>query len=75
MNSQIWETSDDPVTSYALRVAAGEVPCGRLHRLACDRHLRDLDRQGTEEFPYTWRPEASNRSLRYASKLTILEGV
>ena len=74
MNSQIWETSDDPVTSYALRVAAGEVPCGRLHRLACDRHLRDLDRQGTEEFPYEWRPEASNRALRYASKLTILEG-
>ncbi len=35
----------DPVTVYANRVAAGKVPCGRLHRLAAERHVRDLDEQ------------------------------
>ena len=67
-------TSTDQVTEYAYRVAAGEVPSGKLHRLACERHLRDLERQQTEEFPYEWRPEKAERALKYAGKLTLLEG-
>jgi phage terminase large subunit-like protein len=31
----------DPVTEYAERVVAGDVLVNRLHRLACERHLRD----------------------------------
>lgn len=33
----------DPVTDYARRVVAGEFVTGRLVRLACERHLRDLE--------------------------------
>lgn len=33
----------DPVTQYALDVVEGHVLAGRLARLACERHLRDLD--------------------------------
>lgn len=64
----------DRVTEYARSVMAGEVVCGELHRLACRRHLRDLDRQRTEAFPFYWDPEASERVLEYAETLTIAEG-
>jgi phage terminase large subunit-like protein len=33
----------DPISAYAHQVLAGEVPAGRLVRLACERHLRDLE--------------------------------
>lgn len=64
----------DRVTAYARSVAAGEVVCGELHKLACRRHLKDLARQKTAAFPYYWDPEASERVLQYAETLTILEG-
>lgn len=64
----------DRVTEYARSVAAGEVFCGELHRLACKRHLRDLERQRTEAFPYFWNPEAAERVLEYAETLTVAEG-
>ena len=64
----------DRVTEYARRVAAGEVITGELHRLACQRHLRDLERQDTAAFPYYWDEEAAERVLEYAETLTIAEG-
>jgi phage terminase large subunit-like protein len=42
--------------------------------MACERHLNELAKQGTEEFPYVWRPEKSEKILRYAEMLTIAEG-
>lgn len=64
----------DRVTEYAQEVVAGNVVCGQLHSLACERHLRDLERQETEEFPFYWDPKASEKVLRYAEMLTIAEG-
>ena len=65
----------DRVTAYARSVVAGEVFCGELHRLACRRHLKDLERQRSEDFPYYWDPEAAERILTYAETLTIAEGI
>ena len=53
----------DRATAYAEQVAAGDVVAGELHIQACRRHLRDLERQGTDEFPYLWRPEKSEEIL------------
>lgn len=64
----------DLATEYAERVASGEGVYGRLHRLACERHLRDLERQGTAEFPYTWDVGASEDIIDYGNSLTVLEG-
>lgn len=70
----------DRVTDYARKVVAtGRYPdtgqlCGHLHILACQRHLRDLDRQRTEGFPYYWDVDASERVLDYAGTLTLAEG-
>lgn len=64
----------DRVTAYARRVAAGEVVCGELHRLACLRHLNDLKRQRTEAFPYYWDAEAAATVIDFAETLTVAEG-
>ena len=64
----------DRVTAYARQVASGEIACGELHKLACKRHLHDLERQRTAAFPYYWDAEAAERVLAYAETLTIAEG-
>jgi len=70
----------DRVTEYAREVArTGRYPdtgrkCGKLHRLACKRHLKDLARQRTEAFPYYWDVDASQRVLEFAETLTLAEG-
>lgn len=70
----------DRVTDYARAVVAtGRYPdtgqrCGKLHILACKRHLKDLERQRTDAFPYYWDVEASERVLDFAGTLTLSEG-
>ena len=64
----------DRATEYARDVVAGKIVAGTLHVQACLRHLQDLERQDTDEFPYLWNPEASERVLEYAETLTIAEG-
>lgn len=64
----------DRVTAYALDVVEGRVVCGELHRLACKRHLDDMERQGSAAFPYYWDADAAERVLGYAEMLTIAEG-
>ena len=70
----------DRVTVYAREVArTGRYPdtgdlCGELHILACRRHLRDLERERTSNFPYFWDPDAATRVLDFAETLTLAEG-
>ena len=66
--------TEDRVTDYAKRVVAGEVVAGSLHKAACQRHLRDLERQSTDDFPYYWVPDESQRIIEYAETLTLAEG-
>ena len=70
----------DRVTEYARYVVDnGRYPdtgglCGELHILACKRHLDDIERQRTADFPYYWDVEASEHILKYAGMLTLSEG-
>lgn len=64
----------DRATFHAERVVSGQEPSCLTHRMACERHLNELAKQGTKEFPYIWRPEKSEKILRYAEMLTIAEG-
>jgi phage terminase large subunit-like protein len=64
----------DRVTAYAHRVASGEIVAGELHRLACKRHLNDLKRQKTNDFPYYYDPAKAQEVIDYAETLTIAEG-
>lgn len=65
---------NDRATDYARRVVNGEIAMGELHRLACQRHLKDLERQNTDEFPYYYDPSKAKKILDYAETLTIAEG-
>ncbi|NNG66141.1 terminase large subunit [Caldanaerobacter subterraneus] len=65
----------DRTTEYAKKVLNGEIIAGKYVKLACQRHLRDLERQGTEEFPYVFNIEKAERVFRFAEKLKIAEGL
>ena len=69
-----WELYNDRVTAHARRVVEGEPGHGLLHRLACQRHLNDLKRERTKDFPYYWDPDAAMRVIKYAETLTVAEG-
>lgn len=65
---------NDRVTSYAREVVSGKVTAGELHILACQRHLNDLERQRTSDFPYYYDPVKASEIIDYAETLTIAEG-
>ena len=65
----------DRATEYARQVVRGEIISGELHRLACERHLTDLENANTDDFPYYYDPEAAGRVIAYAETLTVAEGV
>lgn len=65
----------DRVTDYAKKVVAGQIIAGELHKLACQRHLDDLERQNSENFPYYWSALKAEEIIDYAETLTIAEGV
>ena len=43
-------------TQYAEQVCSGEILACQLTIAACQRHLDDLEKQGTEDFPYIYNP-------------------
>ncbi len=50
----------DRATQYARAVVDGRTPSCKWHRLACERHLKDLARVGSAGFPYVWNPELTD---------------
>jgi len=62
----------DPATGYARAVLAGRVPVGTLHRAACARHVRDLDRQRTSGL--VWSPTHAAHALTFAGLLRHWKG-
>lgn len=54
---------------------SGTLVAGRAVRLACARHLRDLERQGTPEFPYLWEPDRVVEMLEFFDTMLTLDDV
>ncbi len=61
-----------PVAEYARAVLDGSIVAGRLVRLACERHLRDLD-DGQERGIY-WDQDAADRAIKFFSFLKHSKG-
>lgn len=59
---------------YAQRVVGGEEVAGRFERLACQRFLRDLERQGTADFPYVLDETKGSRACRFMELLPHIKG-
>lgn len=51
----------DVATTYAQQVVDRKIPACKWHRLACDRHLKDLVRASTGAMPYAWNPELQDK--------------
>lgn len=65
--------ADDPVTAYARGVESGAIVAGRAVRLAATRHLRELDQQRTERFPYWFDPGAAQHVIDFFPRFLTLE--
>ena len=57
----------DAGTKYAFDVMDNNIVAGYHIKLACFRHLRDLQRQDTDGFPYHYDVDEANNILLFAS--------
>lgn len=62
------------VTLYAEQVRSGEIVSGPWVRLACERHLRDLERAGMDDFPYVFSPAKADKALGFFKYAKLYEG-
>lgn len=60
--------------AYARRVVDGVETAGEYERLACRRYLRDLERQGTEDFPYVLDERRGGRACQFIELLPHIKG-
>lgn len=64
----------DAIDRYARRVVKGEIPAGKYHRLACERHLRDRAREGTPACPWVFQAARVERIVKYFTQLKHYKG-
>jgi phage terminase large subunit-like protein len=60
--------------TYQSDVLSGAIPACKWVRAACERNRRDLLRQGTDSFPYTFSGEAGSKVCRMAEMLPHVKG-
>src|SRR5262245_49475793 len=60
----------DPVTAYARAVTTGAVAAGRLVRLACARHLADLETAAARGL--VWRVDEAIRVIEFFAEILCL---
>jgi phage terminase large subunit-like protein len=59
---------------YARDVVDGRILACKWVRLACERHLRDMERQGTEAFPYTFDEGRAQKVCTFLELLPHVKG-
>lgn len=62
------------VTQYAIDVAEGKIITGELVKMACQRHLDDLEKSKLAPYIYRFDEEKADIIINYAETLTIGEG-
>ena len=55
-------------TWYAENIINGNIIASKKVILACKRHINDLKRQGTDDFPYIFVEEKGHRPIRFIEK-------
>jgi phage terminase large subunit-like protein len=60
--------------SYVASVVSGQIAACKWVRLACKRHLRDLERAKTEGFPYRFDLALVERVCRFGSNMRHTKG-
>jgi len=59
---------------YIRDVMSGKQIVCRFTRLAVERHIHDLERQNTPDFPYYFDPAKAKRIITFKRQLKIVEG-
>lgn len=59
----------DDGTKYALDVANGKIVAGKKVIKACERHLRNLKQQETDDFGYVYLPDKATTVIRFMEAL------
>lgn len=54
-----------PTNRYAAEIVMGIRPSCKMEQLACQRHLDDLKRQGTDNFPYVFDESRADRIFEW----------
>lgn len=65
---------NDRCTQYALDVVSGKIVVGKYVRLACQRHLDDIEKSKAAPYKYYFDVEQSERIIDFAEELYIAEG-
>jgi phage terminase large subunit-like protein len=60
---------------YSEQVINGDIVACQKHKWACQRFLFDLEREGTGEFPYIFKPELGERFLDWMRLFKHRKGV
>lgn len=63
----------DEVTQYAKDVLEGKYITCKATKLACKRHLNDLERAKTEEFSYYFDVKEAKRVIKFSETLKLAE--
>ena len=63
-----------PPEQYIKDVLSGKILVSEYARKAVERHVNDLDKQGTKEFPYTFSKEDGQRVIKFFSLLRHSKG-
>ena len=64
----------DAATSYARSVASGDIPTSKWTRLACERQIKDLEREQGAAWPYRFDIERAERICEFIELLPHIKG-
>lgn len=67
-------TSVDELIKYCDDVIQNEIVSCQKHKWACMRFLRDIDRQGTNDFPYIFDEYKANKFLKWMTYFKHTKG-
>ena len=59
---------------YIKDILSGKIPASEYVRKSVERHVMDLEKQGTEDFPYTFVPAEGQRVIKFFSLLRHSKG-
>lgn len=62
------------ILEYAESVTSGEKLAGEWVRLACERHLKDLERSASDDFPYEFDEQKAHRAIKFIQNLPHTKG-
>lgn len=59
---------------YCIDIIDGVIPSGQYVKLACQRHIKDLEKSLNAEYPYRYDEKKANKRCAFSEKLTHVKG-